>query len=141
MVIPTFFQCDVKLCRSLGKLSPAQGGTACYISEPFDFILFGDMRSSGAPEIVSKFRVLIRKVCPLFEKLVEPRFLPSVLLRTNSGMVDLAFLDAVWRYSAAVGKAAFAEGLFDWPLSGEFISSVPIAGPVLHGAGLVPIGD
>jgi len=57
--------------------------------------------------------------CPGWEDLCEARWSTNVLLLRNDCVIDLAYLEGVWRYSYAVGKV-FICGLRKWPPAPEY---------------------
>ena len=57
--------------------------------------------------------------CPGWQDVCELRWRSNVLLERNDCIMDLAYLEGVWRYSYAVGKV-FACGIREWPPSPDY---------------------
>ena len=95
-----------------GSILGADGGTV-WASEPLQAVLYKGhscivaSASKNPPEDLGK---LLAVTLPFFSELCGTRFRTATLLKTYSLCMDLAYLEAVFRYSVALGAAKFPAG-------------------------------
>ena len=83
-------------------------------SDDFCSLLFGKKAVSDN-DIVHRFRAMLERCFPSYERLLGKRYPAHQLLQNCSNNADLAFVHAAWRYSAIVPAEAFPTGLRSWP--------------------------
>ena len=125
---PVFWPADVtNYCRLR-----IDANRQAYASERFEFILYNNARQATVATEVSpldRFRKLLSRVCPRYRDVCS-RWQPETILQTNAYILDLAFLEAVWRYSHAVGSAALGRRCFRcWPPTDAWIGFCGLPGP------------
>ena len=113
---PSFWVPEQANYKNLGKYRPEERHLV-YGSDSLEWVMcLGDRLASkpvgnDAMHYLSK---LLRTCCPSYLQVLK-RFGPATLLFRNNYNLDLAFLEGVWRYTAAVGRACFPQGLYAWP--------------------------
>ena len=101
--------------KNLGRYRKAQKEFV-YGSEPLEWVMCNFTKLAAKPEdAMYYFSMFLRACCPKYMDLFESRFGPAVLVESSGYNLDLAFLDGVWRYTHAVGKDCFPQGLYAWP--------------------------
>ena len=101
--------------KNLGRFRPAQKEIV-YGSEPFEWVMCNFSKlTARSGDAILWFSKFLRECCPKYMDLFDARFGPAVLVQSNGYNLDLAFLEGVWRYTHAVGKDWFPQGLYAWP--------------------------
>jgi hypothetical protein len=105
----------VRYFHAVGPGPHGAGRDRCHASEEFEWLLGNGKRiaeSGSTPcDLLTLF---LRKTCPGWQQLCEPRWRSGILLNRHGLNMDLAFLEGFFRYSHAVGPA-FQCGLRVWP--------------------------
>ena len=78
------------------------------------------------PDPIHNFQLLVESMLPAYSDIFGYEYQVGNLLRNNKMCLDLAFLEAVWRYSRKVGEPFFKCGDFTPPL--PYVSDPGVAG-------------
>ena len=93
---------------------PGVDGSVAYASEPLQHIMYkGYAAVGGGASIKNPGEDLMKLLCaalPYYKDLCGIRWRAHVLLVANGFCVGLAFLEGVYRFSAAIGPAKFPAG-------------------------------
>ena len=88
-----------------------------WASEEFRWFMYGKRLPCKIRDPCPKkyFRAALDRVAPLWSELLGDRYNWASVLEARKNVLDLAFVEIVWRYSHAVGREVFPEGLHCWP--------------------------
>lgn len=116
VVKPEFWKPDT---REAVRLQCGVFGTNhVWASERFEWVLYGNRRQVDVAHDVcpvDRFRALLMKSLPRYRE-VCVRYSPETVLQTNGFNLDLAFLEAAWRYGHAVSPSVLGKRAFcKWP--------------------------
>jgi len=130
---PEFFDFNVSFFRDYGIKTTFSKGKShhVYASTAFSKHVFGDDQGKLAdPMPASNLRKLMTATLPGYNKVFAGQYQAEALICANYSCLDLAYCEAVWRYSKLMGPKRFPPGT-------EFISSAELAAPSPASASVV----
>ena len=99
-----------------------------WCSSSFRHFVFGGKSQMflAEPDAHHNFKKLVERMLPAYSDLLSYEYHTGPLLRNNKMCLDLAFLEAVWRYSRKIGEKRFP--------CGDFAADIPfVSGPGVAG--------
>ena len=150
VIAPPFWILDVNLATDIcmksltWEIKPASSKLSVWASESFAWYIFGNK-----PQKESKNkdpRIALREFCkqtlPGYLQTLGQRYTLAESMLRHSNCVDLAYVEAVWRYSRLMGEKWFPPGIFTWPPPVNWKKGlalgVPEAGAASLGSSAVP---
>jgi hypothetical protein len=125
-VCPTFYHFEKRLFINVAvKHVGAKFNTPVWCTPSFRHFVFEGKSQLllKEPEPAHNLVKLVNRMLPGYGELMPYEYQVGPLLRGHSQVVDLAFLEAVWRYSRKVGEKRFRCGNFMPPPASESSSS------------------
>lgn len=97
----------------------AVGKQECLWASPdFNFVLRNVKDKNSMQEPRFLFDQLAQCAMPAYHSLMGGRYSLDSLFAECEGVLDLAFVKAVYRYTLAIGKETYSKGLNSWPMLG-----------------------
>ena len=121
-ICPTRFTFDKQHMVSVAKKYACRKDIVhVWCTTSFRHYLFGGKSQTllAEPDPIHHFTMLVESMLPAYAEIFGYEYQVGNLLRNNKMCLDLAFLEAVWRYSRKVSK-----GLFE---CGDFMPPIPYA--------------
>ena len=134
---PTFFWPVPSICQNISvKVDKSKRPAGSHMASPaFAVVMFGrrSRESLTDPAPQTHFYRLIERLLPRYFELFPYEYRSLNLVTNNCFNYDLAFLEAVWRYSRVLGENHFPCGWFD-PAASASVRKRPSSAPALASA-------
>ena len=123
-IAPFFWKADFTIVSD--RTVVPQGGkpppkhNRVWASDGFMNVLFKGKHQIDChdPSALVRLKDLLLWVTPGYTDLLGKYYHFVDVVQNRRGVLDLAFMEVVWRYSHAVGEQYYAAGLFEWPDAG-----------------------